>query len=75
MEKEFIISIEIDYFSTNNRGEFCNVKIPFYGTKEDAKKAALGISDAYEKQALSKYSKGWSKVSVDNDIIYNGGLD
>lgn len=85
MEKKmFAIKIVADGFSnatTAGTGvphrvptRYCEQFLPFFGTKEEAKAAALGLALGYERQVKKFYDSGWKTVELDGEVIIDSAI-
>lgn len=85
MEKKiFAIKIEVDTLGGvtregtgvphQNKSRFCEYYLPFFGTEEEAKAAALGLGQGCERQAKKFYANGWKTISLDGEILIDGAF-
>lgn len=80
MEKKiFAIKVIIDYIvsttrSSREKGRYCEYYLPFYGTRQEAEAAALGLGQGCERQAKKFYDSGWKTIMVDTDILIDGAI-
>ena len=85
MEKKmYAIKIVADGFSGvttagtgvphRNPTRYCEQFLPFFGTKEEATAAALGLALGYERQVKKFYDSGWKTVELDGEVIIDSAI-
>ena len=57
-----------------SKSAFCEHYLPFYGTRQEAEAAALGLSQGCERQAKKFYESGWKTVMIDEDVVIDSAF-
>lgn len=53
---------------------YCEQFLPFYGTREEATAAAVGLALGYEQQVKKFYKCGWKTVELDGEVIIDSAI-
>lgn len=55
--------------------EYAHVILPFYGSEDEVKNAAIGLYKGYEYKANQIYGKGgWTTTAVNDEILLDGAF-
>ena len=55
------------------RIKYCDYALPFFGTREQAMDAALGLATGCEFQVKKSYGQGWYTIELDGEILIHTG--
>jgi hypothetical protein len=53
---------------------YCEYYLPFFGTKEEAKAAALGLGEGCARQVKKFYDSGCKTVELDGEVIIDSAI-
>lgn len=53
---------------------YCEYYLPFFGTREEAKAAALGLGEGCARQVKKFYDSGWNKIELDGEILIDSAI-
>lgn len=85
MEKKiYEIKITADGFSSVTRNltgvphrvriKYCDYVIPFFGTREEATAAAIGLGMGCERKVKHSYDCGWKTIELDGEILIDSAI-
>lgn len=84
VEKMYQIRINADGLSAVTREgtgiphrvriKYCDYALPFFGTREQATNAALGLAKGCEIQVKNSYGHGWYTIELDGEILIDTAI-
>lgn len=84
VEKIHQIRINVDGLSSVTRNltgvphrvriKYCDYALPFFGTREQATNAALGLAKGCEIQVKNSYGHGWYTIELDGEILIDTAI-
>jgi hypothetical protein len=75
MEKRIIpIKVSVDGIVGKNKERYCDYFLPFYGTQEQAKAAAVGLGQGCAEKAKQFYGSGWVVAMADTEILMDNAI-